>query len=218
MSKSLQKCILFAVCIALVCALGVTLFIFDGTGGAVTGQEGQASNVAQNTTSYTHGSDIGRQNQTSGKPVGTAEALVSALKTSGTYHLTNDINLNSSQIFKNNTFSGTLYGNGYTITLNGKTHSTNNDVAEMYSVDSIGSNDAGALISEMRGGKVYDLNIQASGDFKVVGRSNDRNTNVNVGLLAGWITGGSVIDNVSVTLAANSFVMAMGFGVPTNDY
>ena len=41
MSKSLQKCILFAVCIALVCALGVTLFIFDGTGGAVTGQEGR---------------------------------------------------------------------------------------------------------------------------------------------------------------------------------
>lgn len=217
MSKSLQKCILFAVCIALVCALGVTLFIFDGTGGAVTGQEGQASNVAQNTTSYTHGSDIGRQNQTSGKPVGTAEALIDALATSGTYHLTNDINLNSSQIFKNNTFSGTLYGNGYTITLNGKTHSTINDVAEMYSVDSIGSNDAGALISEMRGGKVYDLNIQASGDFKVVGRSNDRNTNVNVGLLAGWITGGSVIDNVSVTLAANSFLMAMGYGVPTND-
>ena len=217
MSKSLQKCILFAVCIALVCALGVTLFIFDGTGGAVTGQEGQASNVAQNTTSYTHGSDIGRQNQTSGKPVGTAEALVDALATSGTYHLTNDINLNSSQIFKDNTFSGTLYGNGYTITLNGKTHSTINDVAEMYSVDSIGSNDAGALISEMRGGKVYDLNIQASGDFKVVGRSNDRNTNVNVGLLAGWITGGSVIDNVSVTLAANSFLMAMGYGVPTND-
>lgn len=217
MSKSLQKCILFAVCIALVCALGVTLFIFDGTGGAVTGQEGQASNVAQNTTSYTHGSDIGRQNQTSGTPVGTAEALVDALATSGTYHLTNDINLNSSQIFKDNTFSGTLYGNGYTITLNGKTHSTINDVAEMYSVDSIGSNDAGALISEMRGGKVYDLNIQASGDFKVVGRSNDRNTNVNVGLLAGWITGGSVIDNVSVTLAANSFLMAMGYGVPTND-
>ena len=217
MSKSLQKGILFAVCILLVCALGVTLFIFDGTGGAVTGQEGQASNVAQNTTSYTHGSDIGRQNQTSGKPVGTAEALVDALATSGTYHLTNDINLNSSQIFKDNTFSGTLYGNGYTITLNGKTHSTINDVAEMYSVDSIGSNDAGALISEMRGGKVYDLNIQASGDFKVVGRSNDRNTNVNVGLLAGWITGGSVIDNVSVTLAANSFLMAMGYGVPTND-
>lgn len=217
MSKSLQKCILFAVCIALVCALGVTLFIFDGTGGAVTGQEGQASNVAQNTTSYTHGSDIGRQNQTSGTPVGTAEALVSALKTSGTYHLTNDINLNSSQIFKNNTFSGTLYGNGYTITLNGKTHSTNNVVAEMYSVDSIGSNNAGALISKMQGGKVYDLNIQASGDFKVIGSSGDRNTNVNVGLLAGWITGGSVIDNVSVTLAANSFVMAMGYGTPSND-
>ena len=217
MSKSLQKGILFAVCILLVCALGVTLFIFDGTGGAVTGQEGQASNVAQNTTSYTHGSDIGRQNQTSGTPVGTAEALVSALKTSGTYHLTNDINLNSSQIFKNNTFSGTLYGNGYTITLNGKTHSTNNVVAEMYSVDSIGSNNAGALISKMQGGKVYDLNIQASGDFKVIGSSGDRNTNVNVGLLAGWITGGSVIDNVSVTLAANSFVMAMGYGTPSND-
>ena len=60
MSKSLQKCILFAVCIALVCALGVTLFIFDGTGGAVTGQEGQASNVAQNNTSYTHGSAVRR--------------------------------------------------------------------------------------------------------------------------------------------------------------
>lgn len=217
MSKSLQKCILFAVCIALVCALGVTLFIFDGTGGAVTGQEGQASNVAQNTTSYTHGSDIGRQNQTSGKPVGTAEALIDALATSGTYHLTNDINLNSSQIFKNNTFSGTLYGNGYTITLNGKTHSTNNVVSEMYSVDSIGSNDAGALISEMRGGKVYDLNIQASGDFKVIGSSGNKNTNVNVGLLAGWITGNSVIDNVSVTLAANSFLMAMGYGTPGNN-
>ena len=61
MSKSLQKCILFAVCIALVCALGVTLFIFDGTGGAVTGQEGQASGVADAAAnSYEHGSNIGR--------------------------------------------------------------------------------------------------------------------------------------------------------------
>ena len=217
MSKSLQKGIIFAVCILLVCALGVTLFIFDGTGGAVTGQEGQASNVALNTTTYTHGSNIDRPDQTSGTPVGTAEALVNALKTSGTYHLTNNIDLNSSQIFKSNTFSGTLYGNGHTITLEGKAHSTSNDVGEMYSVDNIGSNNAGALISKMQGGKVYDLNIQASGDFKVIGRSADKNTNVNVGLLAGWITGNSVIDNVSVTLAANSFVMAMGYGTPTND-
>ena len=58
MSKSLQKCILFAVCIALVCALGVTLFIFDGTGGAVTGQEGQASGVADAAANaYEHGTD-----------------------------------------------------------------------------------------------------------------------------------------------------------------
>ena len=116
MSKSLQKGILFAVCILLVCALGVTLFIFDGTGGAGTGQEGQASNVALNTTTYTHGSNIDRPDQTSGTPVGTAKALVDALKTSGTYHLTNNIDLNSSQIFKSNTFSGTLYGNGHTST------------------------------------------------------------------------------------------------------
>ena len=60
MSKSLQKGIIFAVCILLVCALGVTLFILDGTGGAVTGQEGQASAVAQNMATYTHGSNIGR--------------------------------------------------------------------------------------------------------------------------------------------------------------
>ena len=84
----------------------------------------------------------------------------------------------------------------------------------MYSVDSIGSNNAGALISKMQGGKVYDLNIQASGDFKVIGSSGDRNTNVNVGLLAGWITGGFVIDKVFGTLAAKNFFMGKGYGNP----
>lgn len=219
MSKSLQRGILFSICVALVLALSLTLVFFAGGGDKnLTAPQGQVSATAQNTTSYTHGSNIGRPNQTSGTPVGTAEALIEALATNGTYYLTNNIDLNSSQIFiKSNTFRGTLYGNGHTITLTGKAHSTSNVVSEMYRVDNIGSNNAGALISKMQGGKVYDLNIQASGDFKVIGRSDDRNTNVNVGLLAGWITGGSVIDNVSVTLAANSFVMAMGYGTPSND-
>ena len=219
MSKSLQRGILFSICVALVLALSLTLVFFAGGGdkNILSAPQGQVSNAAQNTTSYTHGSNIGRPNQTSGTPVDTPNKLVDALATSGTYYLTNDITLSSSQIFKNNTFSGTLYGNGYTITLNGKAHSTDNSPNDtrMYFVDNIGSNNAGALISKMQGGKVYDLNIQASGDFKVIGSSGNKDANVNVGLLAGWITGNSVIDNVSVTLAANSFVMAMGYGTPS---
>ena len=80
MSKSLQKGILFAVCIALVCALGVTLFIFDGTGGAVTGQEGQASGVADAAANaYEHGTDSGRRPAGTYTPVSTGEAFYNAM-------------------------------------------------------------------------------------------------------------------------------------------
>ena len=198
MSKSLQKCILFAVCIALVCALGVTLFIFDGTGGAVTGQEGQASNVAQNTTKYTHGSNIGRQytpqgtvhNITSSGTTGGADFKNAITANNGDIVLKADIDLGSWK-FSSSTFNYNIYGNGYTITFRGP--STNNAFSVSYTNNS--SPNWGAIAGTLTGG-IYDLNLRMTGYQVTIGISG--NSTINVGVMVGLLNGGT-IENCTVT-------------------
>ena len=222
MSKSLQKGILFAVCILLVCALGVTLFIFDGTGGAVTGQEGQASNVAQNTATYTHGSNIGRA--ASGTTVRTAEELLTALANNQDINLQADLDLSipsqssgtyislaSSQAFRsataNGTYSGTLYGNGYTITYVGPqpeapTATDGNGtkrwlVASSHESGNFAGWDIGGLVNTLSG-NIYDLNVVMDGgsmSFMAEG-----NNAIHVGGIVGWMTENSKIENCTFTM------------------
>lgn len=228
MSKSLQKCILFAVCIALVCALGVTLFIFDGTGGAVTGQEGQASGVADAAANaYEHGTDSGRRPAGTYTSVSTGEAFYNAIK-SNTQDilLTGNITLTSttstsgnfvwndnSQCFMQNTpFNYKIYGAGYTITIIGP--HTSSQGMQMNSAD---SHDYGGLVSRLESsGAIYDLKVVITKGFSVETWECYTQTwpapNVdywlNVGGIVGYMSGGAVIDNVYVELAESSVRLA----------
>ena len=228
MSKSLQKCILFAVCIALVCALGVTLFIFDGTGGAVTGQEGQASGVADAAANaYEHGTDSGRRPAGTYTPVSTGEAFYNAIKsntqdilltgnitlTSTTSTSGNFIWNNNSQCFMQNTpFNHKIYGAGYTITIKGP--HTSSQGMQMNSAD---SHDYGGLVSRLeRSGAIYDLKVVITKGFSIetwecytqTWPASNVDYWLNVGGIVGYMAGGAVIDNVYVELAESSVRLA----------
>lgn len=220
MSKSLQKCILFAVCIALVCALGVTLFIFDGTGGAVTGQEGQASNVAQNTTSYTHGSDIGRDVPSGVTDVDSAEDFLSAIESNENIRITRDFSLTSnanpgeSQVFRagraNGAYSGSIYGQGYTISFTG-THSNRTTYSASWSSDSSSGNfngwNIGGLVNTLKNGHIYDLNVVMESGSAAIASNND--SSVYLGGITGSMSGTSSIENCTFTMNGGGRLAAM---------
>ena len=244
MSKSLQKGIIFAVCIALVCALGVTLFIFDGTGGAVTGQEGQASNVAKNMATYTHGSNIGRALPSDYTSVSDGTQLKAAIEANNKdIVLTNDVTLqtidafwannylwnDNSQCFdsdgngntdlKVNGFTHKIYGQGYTIEVQGP-HAATGEGMQQNSTD---TNDYGGLFPKLgNNGAVYDAKIyitkgfsgQTQETFSGVLSSNDEW--LNVGGIAGSLIGNAVIDNVTVEIASGVKLSGATAALPAN--
>ena len=229
MSKSLQKGILFAVCILLVCALGVTLFIFDGTGGAVTGQEGQASGVADAAANaYEHGTDSGRRPAGTYTSVSTGKEFYDAIVANrNDILLTTNINLesgdlniangyywnDSGQCFKQNTpFNYKIYGAGKTITIIGP-HTSSQGM--MMNGDN--THDYGGLVSRLESsGAIYDLKVVITKGFSV--HTQESHTGgifgggsdfwLNVGGLVGYMSGGAVIDNVYVELADSSVRLA----------
>lgn len=222
MSKSLQKCILFAVCIALVCALGVTLFIFDGTGGAVTGQEGQASGVADAAANaYEHGGNIGRT--ASGEQVTDASGFMTALRSNKTINLQNNITLSSSDAFPRSadgyvlSYSSTIYGNGHTISFTGR-HSegsgewanpTNSSGAVFDWKQTV--NYYGGIVGQLaEGGHIYDLNVvMTSGNIAF--KSNDEDSGdtwLDVGGIAGIVESGASIENCTFTISQENSRLA----------
>ena len=222
MSKSLQKCILFAVCIALVCALGVTLFIFDGTGGAVTGQEGQASGVADAAANaYEHGGNIGRT--ASGEQVTDASGFMTALRSNKTINLQKNITLSSSDAFPRSadgyvlSYSSTIYGNGHTISFTGR-HSegsgewanpTNSSGAVFDWKQTV--NYYGGIVGQLaEGGHIYDLNVvMTSGNIAF--KSNDEDSGdtwLDVGGIAGIVESGASIENCTFTISQENSRLA----------
>ena len=222
MSKSLQKGILFAVCILLVCALGVTLFIFDGTGGAVTGQEGQASNVAQNknTTTYTHGSYIERNVPSDVIDVDSAEDFLSAIESNKDIRITRNFSLTSnanpgkSQVFRagraNGEYSGSIYGEGYTISFTG-THSDRTTYSATWTSDSSSGNfngwNIGGLVNTLKNGHIYDLNVVMESGSAAIASNND--SSVYLGGIAGGMSGTSSIENCTFTMNGGGRLAAM---------
>lgn len=231
MSKSLQKGILFAVCILLVCALGVTLFLADGTGMVPSVQEGQASAVAQNTATYTHGSNIGRPLPSDYTSVSDGTKLKAAIEANNKdIVLTNDVTLqtinafwannylwnDNSQCFdsdgngntnlKDTGFNHKIYGQGYTIEVQGPHAATGEGMQQ----NSNTTNDYGGLFPKLgNNGAVYDAKIYITKGFSGqtqetwsswTGSSNDEW--LNVGGIAGSLIGNAVIDNVTVEIAS----------------
>ena len=214
MSKSLQKGILFAVCILLVCALGVTLFIFDGTGGAVTGQEGQASGAAEAAAnSYEHGSNIGRTVSSDARPVTDESTFLDALAKNQDIDLQADlklktpkqnedwrIDLASSQAFRastaNGTYTGTLFGNGHTISYEGIQDTTNRIASYLYDGRTFEDWDLGGIVNSLSG-EIYDLNVVMTGGsaaFMAEGHNS-----LHVGGIVGYMYGSATIDNCTFT-------------------
>ncbi len=231
MSKSLQKGILFAVCILLVCALGVTLFIFDGTGGAVTGQEGQASNVAQNknTTTYTHGSYIERDVPSGVRQVNKGTDFVDAVSKDQDISITGSFELTSAQSFlkKDNNgkisddpatsgtalvYSGTIYGNGYNITITGSQDISNNSAVWDCGPNGYGdaANVYGGLVGKLTG-QIYDLNVtMKSGTMEKIKGNDGGDRWLDVGVIAGIVDDTNArIENCSVTIPANTQITAL---------
>lgn len=233
MSKSLQRGILFAVCVALVLALSLTLVFFAGGGdkNILSAPQGQASAVAKNMATYTHGSNIGRALPSNYTRVSNGTELKAAIEANDNdIVLTNDVTLqtidafwannylwnDNSQCFdsdgngntnlKVNGFTHKIYGQGYTIEVQGP-HAATGEGMQQNSAD---TNDYGGLFPKLgNNGAVYDVRIYITKGFSGqtqetwsswTGSSNDEW--LNVGGIAGSLIGNAVIDNVTVEIAS----------------
>ena len=229
MSKSLQKGILFAVCVALVLAISLTLVFFAGGGdnNSLPSQEGQASGVADAAANaYEHGTDSGRRPAGTYTSVSTGEAFYNAIKSNtkdilltGNITLTSSVSTSGklywndgSKCFMQNTpFSHKIYGAGYTITVQGP--HTSSEGMEMNGND---INEYGGLVSELQnGGAIYDVKVVITKGFAVQTwetwstlTGGTRDYWLNVGGLVGYMNGGSQIDNVYVELADSTVRLA----------
>ena len=219
MSKSLQRGILFSICVALILAIALTLAFFAGGGdkNILSAPEGQVSNAAKNTTSYTHGSNIGRQVPAGVKTVSTGLDFITAVSDNESVSLAGDITLGWNEFgiqaegisggWSVDTYTGTIYGNGYTVTFDGlKTTS------EVYPADRFNNKPyAGGIVRELgdelgNGGAIYDLNVSVNGHIRVLGASGQY---LDLGILVGQMNSNSVIDNCTVTVNNGKSVESM---------
>lgn len=203
-SAKFSKIVIFTVCILLVFAVAAAL-LFDGASlpasGNVIADSGEgADKVAEasypvSADGYTHGSNIGRA--TSGTAINSASGLVSLLSGSGSGYLTTDITLSESDSFTSTrTFTGTLYGNGHTVTVTG------NQTAWQSVSD---GSEIGGLVTKLSG-SIYDLNVVLKSGTSAMYKSSDRQ--IKLGLIAGVIDNGT-IENCTVTINSGSMLGAV---------
>ncbi len=199
-SAKYSKVFILSVCLLLVFA--VTAALLFGSGASLSEKDNiiadtgegadEVSGALVSNTGYTHGSNV--KNNTTAEQVGNASALVSAIQNNKTFRLTNNITLTSDQVKSiwNTTFSGTIYGNGYTITASfpstGNAASvTNSNHKAAY----------GGLCGKLTGA-IYDLTFNHTG-----GQLNVRITGNNSGFAGGLIGSieGGTVENVKVVLS-----------------
>lgn len=201
-TKRFSKFLILAVCIILVFAVAAAL-LFDGaalsaSGNVIAASGEGADEIAAYPVSadgYTHGSNIGRA--TSGTPINSASGLTSLLSGSGSGYLTTDITLSASESFTSTrTFTGTLYGNGHTVTVTG------NQTAWQSVSD---GSEIGGLVTKLSG-TIYDLNVVLKSGTSAMYKSSDRQ--IKLGLIAGVIDNGT-IENCTVTINSGSMLGAV---------
>lgn len=207
-SAKFSKIVIFFVCILLVFAVAAAL-LFDGAALSASGNVIAASGEGADRNSgaypavnygYQHGTNIDRS--TSGaSAVSNETALRNALNGSGSYYLTQDITLSASNSFDmSNTFSGTLYGNGHTVTVTGnKSNSTD------LQTGIANATNIGGLVSKLSG-KIYDLNVVLKSGTSAAYKS--ASSEIRLGLIAGVIDGGT-IENCTVTISSGSNLVAL---------
>ena len=175
--------VVFIVALALIAAI----VVFSTVGSVITVDSAQAPAEAA-VSDYQHGSNINRSGQTSGTEVNSGTNFVSYINSNTSMYLTEDIHLSSTSggIRNTSTYSGTIYGNGHTITIELPTtgNVTNNQ----------GTNYAGLIVGQLTG-KIYDLKVNITGGKYKTGYHNNDLTCFG---LVGRVSG--IIENVSVTL------------------
>ena len=160
-----------------------------------------AAEAAVTADGYTHGSNV--KNNTTATAVSSDSDLVSYIQSNTTIRLTSDITLSSNQVKQiwNTTYSGTLYGNGYTITVSFP--STGNAASVTTSTH---KSAYGGLVGKLTG-KIYDLKFVHTG-YQLNVQMGGNNSGF-AGGLVGSVEGGT-IENVRVELS-NSNGGRVGF-------
>ena len=158
-------------------------------------QQHAAEAAAVTADGYTHGSNV--KNNTTATAVSSPSDLVSKIQSSTTIRLTSDIDLSSNQVKQiwNTTYSGTLYGNGHTITV--EFPSTGNAASVTTSTH---KSAYGGLVGKLTGA-IYDLKfVHTGGQLNVQMSGNNSGF---AGGLVGSVEGGT-IENVRVELSNES--------------
>ena len=224
MSKSLQRGILFSICVALILAIALTLVFFAGGGdknilSAPEGQVSATAGEAQNNVTYTHGSNIRRSISGEVDEVYNKEQFLTAvennrsMKIMNSFELDSDPNPGESQVFRavraNREYSGTIYGQGYTISFNG-IHDTRTQYSDSWSYNGQSGNfngwSIGGLVNTLTGnGAIYDLNVVMKSGSAAIAADND--SNVYMGVFAGTLEGNAKVENCTLTINGGGRLM-----------
>ena len=174
--------VVFIVALALIAAI----VVFSTVGSVITVDPAQAPAEAA-VSDYQHGSNINRSGQTSGTAVNSGTNFVSYINSNTSMYLTADFSVDAGSFGNTSTYSGTIYGNGHTVTLNVPT--------EVEGYSSTAQNFAGGIIGVLTG-KLYDCKFVLQGGQYISGLKNS-NANPYFGGLIGNVQGGTV-DNISI--------------------
>ena len=174
--------VVFIVALALIAAI----VVFSTVGSVITVDPAQAPAEAA-VSDYQHGSNINRSGQTSGTAVNSGTNFVSYINSNTSMYLTEDFSVDASSFGNTSTYSGTIYGNGHTVTLNVPT--------EVEGYSSTDQNFAGGIIGILTG-KLYDCKFVLQGGQYISGLKNS-SANPYFGGLIGNVQGGTV-DNISI--------------------
>lgn len=194
MIKGLKKlqAALFAVAVLLMFALVFTFVYGAGSGNEIL-PVAEAS-----AETYEHGTLATQtpQNATSVSSSNVSE-FSNSISSNKNISLTSDITL--PYFLNTSSYSGTIYGNGHTITVNVPDVSGQNNVHDMSrTVASVSSYIAGGVIGELTG-RIYDCKfVLGSGDYKIGGESS-----FVFGGIIGYLNGGTV-SNVQVEVLAGT--------------
>lgn len=174
--------VVFIVALALIAAI----VVFSTVGSVITVDPAQAPAEAA-VSDYQHGSNINRSEQTSGTAVNSGTNFVSYINSNTSMYLTADFSVDAGSFGNTSTYSGTIYGNGHTVTLNVPT--------EVEGYSSTAQNFAGGIIGVLTG-KLYDCKFVLQGGQYISCLKNS-NANPYFGGLIGNVQGGTV-DNISI--------------------
>lgn len=208
-SAKFSKIVIFFVCILLVFAVAAAL-LFDGaalpTSGNVIADSGEgADKVAEasypvSADGYTHGSNIGRATSGTVYDVSNASDLATRISNNQNIRLTGPITVTS---FNASSYSGTIYGNGQTVTINYTS-----------GLSTGASENEGGVVGTLTG-SIYDLNVVVQSNTTIKRGRNAYPSTYNMGIIAGNINGGT-ISNCAVTI--NSGVTIWAFSWRSGDY